>query len=89
MALIDNTNPKKNPWTTVTGTLFIVLALVMYVVKYLVPLFITLKEPVSYADYIPAVVIFIGLVLLFMSDTLFDKIFNAVLAVFKKKTDTQ
>jgi O-antigen/teichoic acid export membrane protein len=89
MTLSQNINPNKNPWTTVTGTLFIILSLVMYVVKYLVPLFVTLKQPVDYADYIPAIMIFIGLVLLFMSDNLFERIFNAVLNVFKKKTDTQ
>jgi hypothetical protein len=89
MEITENINPKKNPWTTVTGTLFIILSLVMYVVKYLVPLFVALKQPVDYADYIPAIMIFIGLVLLFMSDSLFERIFSAVLSVFKKKTDTQ
>lgn len=89
MAIADNSNPKKNPWTTVTGTMFIILAFVMYIVKYLVPLFITLKQTVDYADYIPAIVIFIGLVLVFMSDSLFERIFSAVLSVFKKKTNTE
>jgi len=44
---------------------------------------------VHYSDWIPGVMIFIGLVLTFMNDALFDKIFSAFLAVFKKKTDTQ
>jgi len=87
--VIDNMNPKKNPVTTITGGIFIVLGAVMYTVKYLFPLFVTLKQEVHYSDWIPGVMIFIGLVLTFMNDALFDKIFVAVLAVFKKKTDTQ
>ena len=87
--VIDNMNPKKNPVTTITGGIFIVLGAVMYTVKYLFPLFVTLKQEVHYSDWIPGIMIFIGLVLTFMNDALFDKIFGAFLAVFKKKTDTQ
>jgi len=87
--LTQNLNPKKNPVTTITGAVFIVLGAVMYTVKYLFPLFVTLKQEVHYSDWIPGVMIFIGLTLTFMSDTLFDKIFSAFLAVFKKKTDIQ
>jgi len=89
MSLLENASPKKNPVTTVTGGVFIVLGAVMYTVKYLFPLFIILKQDVHYSDWIPGVMIFIGLVLTFMNDALFDKIFSAFLAVFKKKTDTQ
>jgi hypothetical protein len=86
--IIDNANPKKNPVTGITGGVFIVLGAVMYTVKYLFPLFITLKQEVHYSDWIPGVMIFIGLTLTFMSDLLFERIFNAFLAVFKSKTNT-
>jgi hypothetical protein len=86
--LVENSNPKKNPMTTWPGILFVVLSFVMYSVKYLAPLFFTLKQEVHYSDWIPGVMLFIGLVLLFMTDDLFKQIFGAVLAVFKKKTGT-
>lgn len=89
MTIPQNINPQKNPVTTIAGSLFIILSLTMYSVKYLLPLFVHLKQEVGYSDVIPAVMIFIGLVLIFMSDTLFERIFSAVLNVFKKKTDTQ
>jgi hypothetical protein len=89
MAIIDNSNPKKNPMTTYPGILFVILSFVMYSVKYLAPLFITLKQEVQYSDWIPGIMLFIGLVLFFMTDELFRQIFGAFLAVFKKKTDTQ
>jgi drug/metabolite transporter (DMT)-like permease len=87
--LIENSSPQRNPMTTWPGILFVALSFVMYAVKYLAPLFFTLKEPVNYSDWIPAIMLFIGLVLLFMTDDLFKQIFGAVLNVFKKKTDTQ
>lgn len=86
--LTENANPRKNPVTTITGGVFIVLGAVMYTVKYLFPLFVTLKQEVHYSDWIPGIMIFIGLVLTFMNDTLFGTIFGAFLAVFKKKTNT-
>lgn len=89
MSLIENTNPKKNPVTTITGAVFIVLGAAMYTVKYLFPLFVTLKQEVHYDDWIPGIMIFIGLLLTFMTDSLFEKIFSAFLAVFKKKTNIE
>jgi len=88
MALTENINPKKNPVTSITGGVFIILGAVMYTVKYLFPLFVVLKQEVHYSDWIPGVMIFIGLTLTFMNDTLFSTIFGAFLNVFKKKTGT-
>lgn len=88
MAIVDNINPKKNPVTAITGGVFIVLGAVMYTVKYLFPLFMKLQQEVHYSDWIPGVMIFIGLTLTFMSDALFERIFGAFLAVFKSKTGT-
>ena len=88
-ALTENSNPKKNPMTTYPGIMFIILSIVMYTVKYLAPLFFTLKQEVNYSDWIPGVMLFIGLLLCYMSDEYFKQIFGAFLNVFKKKTDTQ
>jgi hypothetical protein len=89
MAIKENINPQKNPWTTVPGILFIILSFIMATIKYILPLFFTLKQDVAYGYVEMMIIGFIGLIMLFMSDELFKQIFSAVLNVFKKKTDTQ
>jgi hypothetical protein len=84
----NNLNPYKNPMTTWPGILFVILSFAMYAIKYLAPLFFVLKQPISYNDYIPALILFIGLVLMFMTDDLFKRIIDFVFGVFKKKTGT-
>jgi hypothetical protein len=61
----------------------------MAIVKYVLPLFFTLKQEPSFGYIEMLLVGFVGIVLMYMSDDLFKQIFNTVLNVFKKKTDTQ
>lgn len=42
--IAENINPKKNPVTTILGCVFIVISSIMYVVKYIVPAFVELKQ---------------------------------------------
>jgi UDP-N-acetylmuramyl pentapeptide phosphotransferase/UDP-N-acetylglucosamine-1-phosphate transferase len=83
-----NINPKHNPVTTLLGGLFIIISAAMYVVKYIVPAFLILKQDIPYDWWLPLIPLIIGLVLVFMTDEYFAKIFNRVDKIAGKKTDT-
>lgn len=85
----QNINPKRNPVTTLLGGIFIIISAGMYVVKYLVPAFVVLKQDIPYEWYGPIVPLVIGLVLVFMNDEYFARIFNRADKVVGKKTDTE
>jgi len=86
--LIENVNPKKNPLTSWPGVLFIFISAAMFVVKYLVPAFVVLKQEVPYAWWGPLVPLGIGILLIFINDEYFAKIFNRADKIAGKKTDT-
>lgn len=89
MAIIENTNPKKNPVTTLLGGVFIFISASMYVVKYIVPAFIVLKQDIPYEWYVPVAPLLLGVLLVFMNDEYFARIFNRADKVAAKKTDTE
>jgi hypothetical protein len=86
--LAENANPKRNPYTSFPGLVFICISAAMYVVKYLVPAFIELKADVPFDWYVPLIVLFIGLLLMFINDDYFARIFNRADKIAGKKTDT-
>lgn len=89
MSIIDNANPKRNPVTTLLGSLFVIVSLGMYIVKYWVPAFFLLKQDIPFEWYTPILPLLIGVVLLFINDDYFARIFNRADKVVGKKTDTE
>lgn len=89
MPTLENIDPKRNPVTTILGGLFIAISACMYVVKYLVPAFVVLKQDIPYEWYVPIIPLVIGLVLVFINDDYFAKIFSRADKVIGKKTDTE
>lgn len=88
MDITNNVNPKHNPITSTLGGVFILISAAMFVVKYLLPAFMVLKQDVPYEYWAPAIPLIIGLVLIFITDEYFGRIFNRVDKVAAKKTDT-
>lgn len=89
MNLIENTNPKKNPVTTLLGAVFMSISATMYCIKYVLPAFIHLKSDVPYEWHTPLWPLGLGLFLLFMNEKYFDRIFNRTEKIVSKKTDTE
>lgn len=87
--IIANANPKRNPVTTFLGSLFVMVSLGMYAVKYMVPAFFILKQEIPFEWYTPILPLLIGVVLLFINDDYFARIFNRADKVVGKKTDTE
>ncbi len=88
MALTENMNPKKNPVTSVLGGVFILISAVMFIIKYIVPAFVILKQDIPFEWYGPVVPLAIGILLVFIDDAYFARIFNRADKVAAKKTDT-
>lgn len=88
MNIIENTNPKKNPVTTVLGAVFMGISAMMYLIKYVLPAFIHLKNEMPYEWHTPLWPLGLGLFLLFMNDSYFARIFNRTEKIVSKKTDT-
>jgi hypothetical protein len=89
MSVIENANPKKNPVTTLLGAVFMTISAAMYCIKYVLPAFFHLKSEMPYEWHTPLFPLGLGLFLLFMNDSYFDRIFNRAEKVVKKKTDTE
>lgn len=89
MSLIENTNPKKNPVTTLLGAVFMSISATMYCIKYVLPAFIHLKTEIPYDWHTPLWPLGLGLFLLFMNEKYFDRIFNRTEKIVSKKTDTE
>lgn len=87
--MIQNINPKQNPVTSYLGGLFILISAIMYVVKYIVPAFFVLKQEIDYEWYLPTIPLGLGILLAFLNDEYFARIFNRVDKVAGKKTDTE
>lgn len=87
--IIQNVNPKRNPVTSVLGCVFVVISGGMYIIKYMVPAFFMLKQEIPFDWYTPILPLLIGLVLIFINDDYFARIFNRADKVVGKKTDTE
>jgi UDP-N-acetylmuramyl pentapeptide phosphotransferase/UDP-N-acetylglucosamine-1-phosphate transferase len=89
MTIISNADPKRNPVTSLLGGVFIVISSLMYIVKYIVPAFVVLKQEIPFEWYVPLIPLAIGILLVFINDDYFAKIFNRADKVAAKKTDTE
>lgn len=87
--IIANANPKRNPITSILGSFFIIISGAMYTVKYMVPAFFVLKQEIPFEWYTPILPLLIGVILLFINDEYFARIFNRADKVAAKKTDTE
>lgn len=86
--LAENINPKKNPVTSFFGILFLTISLVMVCLKYIVPSFVVLKQEAPFEGWHILVVVFLGLLLFFMNDNYFGRIFNRVDKISARRTET-
>lgn len=86
--MIDNANPKHNPATTGLGILFMLISVLMYSIKYILPAFVVLKQEMPYEWYTPMIPLGLGLILLFMTDDYFAQIFGMGKKIIEKKTGT-
>jgi hypothetical protein len=87
MQLIENVNPKKNPWTSGIGIVIMLISVFMILIEHVLPAFITLKEKMSYG-YVTYIIAFFGLLLFFMNDSYFSRIFNRAEKITSNKTGT-
>jgi hypothetical protein len=87
--MLENVNPKHNPVTTILGTVFVTISAMMYLMKYVLPAFIIFKQDLPYEWYTPILPLGIGILLLFINDEYFNRIFNRADKVVGKKTDTE
>lgn len=85
----ENINPNKNPITTILGGLFITISAVMYSVKYIVPAFFVLKSEIPFEWYSALLPLAIGIVLIFINDKYFERMFSRADKIVSKKTDTE
>ena len=86
---MENVNPKRNPVTTTLGAAFILIAIGMFIVKYLLPSFMELKRDIAYEWYLPGIVIGLGILLIYMNDYYFKRLFNRGEKIIAKKTGTE
>ncbi len=87
--MLENTDPKTNPKTTIPGIAFTLISVLMYCIKYVLPAFITLKEEIPYTWWEPLAPLGLGLLMLFMNDKIFERIFNRADKVVSKVTHTE
>ena len=87
--MFENANPKRNPVTTLLGGVFMSISATMYCIKYILPAFFELKSEVPYEWHTPIWPLLLGLILLFMNEKYFDRIFNRAEKIVSKKTETE
>lgn len=85
---MENINPKHNPVTTGIGIIFMLISIIMWSIKYILPAFMTLKEEIPYDWYLPLIPLAVGLILLFMTDDYFAQMFGIGKKIIEKKTGT-
>ncbi len=73
---MENANPTRNPYTTVPGAGLLLLSLFMVIAKYVLPLFMELKQQITYEWYVPFIIGGAGLLLVYMSDAYFSAMFG-------------
>lgn len=74
---MENLDPQKNPWTSIPGYLLFFAGFVLWIL----PLFITLKEDISWWQWGGAMLI--GFLLVVAP----DEVVKDLLSLFKRKTD--
>lgn len=79
--MIKHINPKNNPYTSITGFMFIAVAIVMF----LAPLFVEIKTELNY--WIPAWIGIIGLSLLLVPDYFIVVLKTFITKFFARKAD--
>lgn len=82
---MENLSPTKNPKTTIPGYIFIGISTVMFVIQYVLPAFMVLKQEPVYPWYTPWYLLGAGIILLFLTDAIFERIFSVAISFFKKK----
>lgn len=82
---VKNLSIKNSPKTTISGHLIMLIASLMLVFKYLLPMVYTLKEQAPYELWHIGVVAAVGLFLLYMNDTYFSQIFSTTRQIAAKK----
>ena len=82
--------PSNRQSTTWIGYAFIMLAFVMVVVKYLLPLFIVLKEKPEelYKGWVILIVVAVGILLVYLNEEYFGQLFKIGTKYAQKKTGT-
>lgn len=86
--LITNANPKHNPVTSILGGVFILISGAMYIIKYIMPVFIVFKQELPYEWYTPLCPLGLGLLLIFINDEYFMRIFNRGEKIVSKVSGT-
>lgn len=87
--MIENANPKHNPVTTGLGVCFILISVVMYLIKFILPAFVVLKQDIPYEWYAPLIPLGLGLLLIYMNDEYFARIFNRSEKIASKVSGTE
>jgi hypothetical protein len=87
--IINNADPKKNPVTTLLGCVFVSISAAMYGIKYILPAFMEFKQELPYEWHTPVWPLLIGILLIFINDSYFNRMFNRAEKVVSKKTDTE
>jgi hypothetical protein len=85
---MENSNPKHNPYTTIPGLVLLLITASMLVVKYILPAFMVLKQPIEYPWYMPVTIGGGGLLLVYMTDDYFAQMFSVGKNYVSKKTTT-
>lgn len=84
--LSENISPKKNPVTFVLGIAVLGIGIFMMYLKYIAPSFHNLKQEPKYEGWQVLIVLLVGLILFFMNDNYFSRIFGVVYSYASKKT---
>jgi hypothetical protein len=87
--IIENVNPKKNPVTSIGAILFLLVSVAMSVVKYLVPAFVVLKQDIPYPGYYILIGVGVAILLAFLDDKYFARLFGRFDKVMAKRTETE
>jgi hypothetical protein len=86
---MENLSPQKNPYTTLPGVTLMFVGIVMFLIQYVLPAFIVLKKEMDYPWFGPFLPMGIGLLLVFMNDQYFARLYRSVEKIIAKKTDTE
>jgi uncharacterized protein YacL len=74
--IINNANMQRNPVTTMGGILGLAIAFIMTLIKYVFPYFIALRQEVSYDWKAILGVLAVSVLLVFINEDYFRRIFN-------------
>lgn len=88
---VSTQNIKQNPYTTYPGITLLLLGVIMYVMEFIVAPFLPKEISVqfNYEWYKPLIPFGVGLLLIFMNDQYFGRLFNMSGKVVEKVTHTE